>query len=49
MVIKHKVEGYEEYLKLINELEKKNVPLYVLFTGSPNEEGVSWCPDCVKG
>lgn len=49
MVIKHKVEGFENYKKLIKELEEKKVTLYVLFTGSPTEDGVSWCPDCVKG
>lgn len=49
MVIKHKVEGYEAYLKLLKELEVHKKNIYILFSGSLNESGVSWCPDCVKG
>ncbi|XP_046680423.1 thioredoxin domain-containing protein 17-like [Homalodisca vitripennis] len=48
MVVKHTVEGYEEYLKLLKELEEKKAKVYILFTGSLNNQGVSWCPDCVQ-
>lgn len=47
MVVSHKVEGYEEFWKVVKELESHT--LYVLFSGSLNEKGESWCPDCVKG
>ncbi|KAG9485928.1 hypothetical protein GDO78_008815 [Eleutherodactylus coqui] len=41
-----KVHGYEEYCR---ELEKhKGKPVFTLFCGDKNEQGVSWCPDCVK-
>jgi hypothetical protein len=49
MVTNHTVEGYEGYLKLSKELEKKKVKFYVLFKGSLDEKGKSWCDDCVKG
>lgn len=29
--------------------EDKNKQIFVLFTGSPDSAGNSWCPDCVKG
>ncbi|XP_028662470.1 thioredoxin domain-containing protein 17 [Erpetoichthys calabaricus] len=41
-----KVQGYEEFTKVVKEHEDKNV--FVYFTGNKNEQGVSWCPDCVK-
>lgn len=49
MVVKHKVEGYEAYLKLLKELEVHKKNIYILFSGSLNEKGVSWCPNCVEG
>ncbi|XP_039613160.1 thioredoxin domain-containing protein 17 [Polypterus senegalus] len=41
-----KVQGYEEFTKVVKEHKDKNVFAY--FTGNKNEQGVSWCPDCVK-
>ncbi|XP_056416742.1 thioredoxin domain-containing protein 17 [Hyla sarda] len=41
-----KVHGYEEYCR---EVEKhKGKVVVALFCGDKTEEGVSWCPDCVK-
>jgi hypothetical protein len=39
------VEGYEALNKALKEQSGK---VFVLFSGSPNADGVSWCPDCVK-
>ncbi|XP_054288784.1 thioredoxin domain-containing protein 17-like [Macrosteles quadrilineatus] len=47
MVIKHSVEGYDEYLRITKELDDKKVVFYVLFTGSLDASGKSWCKDCV--
>jgi len=42
------VKGYEAFKQRIDALKKKHDRLFVLFTGSPNENGASWCPDCVE-
>ncbi|GFO08933.1 peroxisomal trans-2-enoyl-coa reductase-like [Plakobranchus ocellatus] len=39
------VEGYNALLECLNE--KQGSVLFVLFSGSLDENGVSWCPDCV--
>lgn len=49
MVVKHKVTGYEEFTKLAESLESTGEPVHILFTGSKDENGESWCPYCVKG
>ncbi|XP_037958326.1 thioredoxin domain-containing protein 17 [Teleopsis dalmanni] len=48
MVIKHSVKGYEEFTKLVTELEGCGDVIYVLFSGGKDENGQSWCPYCVK-
>ncbi|CEF66639.1 Protein of unknown function DUF953, thioredoxin-like family and Thioredoxin-like fold domain-containing protein [Strongyloides ratti] len=40
------VNGYDELKKTI--LSNKGRRIFVLFTGSKNSDGVSWCPDCVE-
>uniref|UniRef100_A0A0N4ZEJ8 Thioredoxin domain-containing protein 17 n=1 Tax=Parastrongyloides trichosuri TaxID=131310 RepID=A0A0N4ZEJ8_PARTI len=40
-----KVNGYEELKATIASNHGKRI--FVLFTGSKNADGVSWCPDCV--
>jgi len=47
MVRKLKVEGIEAFNKTVVELG--SVELYVLFSGSKDSSGQSWCPDCVAG
>ena len=46
MVKKIEVEGYEA---LYESLKENTGTVFVLFSGSLDENGVSWCPDCVKG
>eukprot|EP01032_Pedospumella_encystans_P026605 gene26605-30065_t len=44
------VASPEEYLPKLREAEalasSTNKPLFLLFTGSKNSSGRSWCPDC---
>jgi hypothetical protein len=46
MVNKFEVEGFESFKAKADELAKTG-SLFVLFSGSKNEKGESWCPDCV--
>ncbi|OXU23147.1 hypothetical protein TSAR_014651 [Trichomalopsis sarcophagae] len=46
MVVKHHVEGYENFLKFIEDF-KPDEPTFVLYTGTKLPNGDSWCPDCV--
>lgn len=41
-----KVHGYKEYCREVETYRGRTV--FALFCGDKNEEGVSWCPDCVK-
>ncbi|KAG8450693.1 hypothetical protein GDO86_003100 [Hymenochirus boettgeri] len=41
-----KVQGYEEFIKEVEKHKGKKV--FVYFSGNKNEDGQSWCPDCVK-
>ena len=48
MVIKHKVEGFEAFVAKAEELSAdKTKTLIVMFSGTKDENGKSWCPDCV--
>ncbi|KAF4530947.1 hypothetical protein B566_EDAN018940, partial [Ephemera danica] len=49
MAVLHTVENFNDFIQLTTSLEAKPEPIYVLFTGSKNQDGKSWCPDCVKG
>jgi len=46
------VEGYNTFQEKIKEWESDPVkhphPLFILFTGSNDSSGKSWCPDCVE-
>ena len=44
-----KANGFTEYLKAVEQYKDSTLHLFALFTGSPNKDGQSWCPDCVKG
>ncbi|GAB0089000.1 Thioredoxin domain-containing protein 17 [Sergentomyia squamirostris] len=48
MVVEHHVKGYEEFTKLVDELEAAGRTIHVLFSGGKQENGESWCPYCVK-
>ena len=41
------VEGYDAFKEAANINKEKTV--FALFTGSIEENGSSWCPDCVAG
>lgn len=49
MITHHNVNGYEECSKLLENLKSSGVPIVIYFSGSKNEDGVSWCPDCQNG
>eukprot|EP00088_Acartia_fossae_P064936 TRINITY_DN7999_c0_g1_i3.p1 TRINITY_DN7999_c0_g1~~TRINITY_DN7999_c0_g1_i3.p1 ORF type:complete len:135 (+),score=33.72 TRINITY_DN7999_c0_g1_i3:36-407(+) len=46
MVKKFEVEGFENFKSKVEELSKAGT-VFVMFSGSKNEKGESWCPDCV--
>ncbi|KAL1490977.1 hypothetical protein ABEB36_011644 [Hypothenemus hampei] len=46
MVIKHHVQGYDDFLEFFKSFDIKNQLVHVYFTGSKDASGVSWCPDC---
>uniref|UniRef100_A0A1B0CD68 Thioredoxin domain-containing protein 17 n=1 Tax=Lutzomyia longipalpis TaxID=7200 RepID=A0A1B0CD68_LUTLO len=48
MVVEHHVKGYEEFTKLVDELETSGKTIHILFSGGKQENGESWCPYCVK-
>ena len=48
MVIRHHVEGYEEFVKFMEKFQGDGV-VHVLFSGTKSPDGKSWCPDCVEG
>lgn len=49
MVLLHHAKDYEEFVELVKTLEKSKQQIFVIFTGTPNESGESWCSDCVEG
>ena len=42
-----KVEGYDAFKAKISELASAGGDIFVMFSGSKDASGVSWCPDCV--
>ena len=48
MVKTHKVEGFDAFKAKVEELAGTGADVFVMFSGSKNAEGVSWCPDCVE-
>nr|ACO13767.1 Thioredoxin domain-containing protein 17 [Esox lucius] len=42
-----KVHGYDEFCKAVSERKGKDIFAY--FSGNKDDQGMSWCPDCVKG
>ncbi|KAL5016679.1 hypothetical protein ScPMuIL_006268 [Solemya velum] len=45
MAVQIHVEGHDGYTKAVDE--NKGKTMFVLFSGSPSQNGESWCPDCV--
>ncbi|XP_055640458.1 thioredoxin domain-containing protein 17-like [Toxorhynchites rutilus septentrionalis] len=48
MVQKHTVAGYESFLAFMRDFPSDGQIINVLFTGAKQENGVSWCSDCVE-
>jgi len=42
-----KVEGFDAFKAKIAELTGGEGDVFVYFSGSPDNSGQSWCPDCV--
>ncbi|XP_073985125.1 thioredoxin domain-containing protein 17-like [Rhodnius prolixus] len=42
------VSDYEGFQKIIKNLEDKGESAVLIISGSRDETGKSWCPDCVK-
>ena len=47
MVQKIKVEGFDAFNTEVNKVKGSGAPVFVLFSGSKDAGGKSWCPDCV--
>ncbi|KZC13322.1 PREDICTED: thioredoxin domain-containing protein 17-like [Dufourea novaeangliae] len=47
MVVRHTIQGYENFLKFMEKFEA-NEPVYVLYSGTKLPNGKSWCSDCVE-
>ena len=43
-----KVEGFDAFKAKVSELSSAGGDLFVMFSGSKDARGVSWCPDCVS-
>lgn len=43
-----RVNGLSELLTKLDELKDKN-DVFILFSGSKDASGKSWCPDCNDG
>ncbi|XP_050537166.1 thioredoxin domain-containing protein 17-like [Daktulosphaira vitifoliae] len=48
MVNLHHTNTYDEFVTLMKKLDGSNHESFILFTGTPNESGESWCSDCVN-
>lgn len=49
MIYEHKANGYEEFDRMVKGLELSGLPIFILFSGGKDEQGISWCPYCVTG
>lgn len=45
----HKITGYDEFKKTIDDIAKTAENVNVLFSGKKGETGQSWCCDCNDG
>lgn len=43
-----KVEGFDAFKAKLSELTADGGDVFVMFSGSKDASGVSWCPDCVS-
>jgi len=49
MVYVYYTKTYKEFTALMKILEESKRLTFIMFTGSLNENGESWCSDCVEG
>ncbi|KAK8727389.1 hypothetical protein OTU49_017479 [Cherax quadricarinatus] len=47
MIQKFEVEGFDAFVEKVDSFKDSDNPIYVLFSGSKDSRGKSWCPDCV--
>ncbi|XP_043283424.1 thioredoxin domain-containing protein 17-like [Venturia canescens] len=47
MAKRHHVEGYENFLKFMEDFKEKG-SIFVLYSGTNLPTGKSWCSDCVE-
>lgn len=47
MVQKIEVEGFDAFVEQVDSFKSSGKPIFVLFSGSKDAGGKSWCPDCV--
>lgn len=49
-ITKHHLHGYDEFCRFVDDLPGEGgAPIYFLFCGSTDDNGVNWCPYCVTG
>ena len=46
---KHSESEFSKVMELAENLHGKGDCVFLLFMASRREDGVRWCPDCVKG
>lgn len=49
MVIRHKVVGYQNFCKFMEDFDTKDKEIYIMFSGAKLPTGENWCSDCVEG
>lgn len=49
MAQQHTAHGYDDLIDCINRIKGDKKPINIYFTGSKDDTGKSWCPDCVEG
>ncbi|XP_068249647.1 thioredoxin domain-containing protein 17-like [Palaemon carinicauda] len=47
MVQKVEVQGFDAFIEQVEKFKPSGNPIFVLFSGSKDASGKSWCPDCV--
>ncbi|KAK7070649.1 hypothetical protein SK128_022704 [Halocaridina rubra] len=47
MVQKVEIEGFDAFIEQVDKFKPSGKPIFVLFSGSKDANGKSWCPDCV--
>jgi hypothetical protein len=40
------VNGLSQLRTYLNSIQASKKPVFILFTGDKDENGISWCPDC---